>query len=451
MSFRSASIGTVAALTLWHSAAPAAGPAVADGGDGAGLFTLQACLDRALELNPTAVNARHDVQIAEEMVREAWGLVLPNISADGSYTRLDEVETIQFGDSAFKMGPEDAYSGGVKASQLLYSGGKARSALRAGELERRRVRWQRLRVESELVREVRLGFADILLARQTVDVRRESLANLRELQRQMEDRLSAGKAAEYDVIAARVRVANEVPRLDAASNALELAVSDFRRVIALDDGPFTAQGELVLRPVTNALDAWLSAARKDNPALHELAAAVALREQDVDYTGSAAYPELKAIGNYGGANSYGFSSGGDNWEWHWTAGLTLNWDIWNGGATRAAVRGRELEVAKACNREVEGRRTVELEVRRAWLDMELASRTAVAGEENIALARKGLAIAEQRTKVGLATYLDFLYAQLALSESSLTYYIALRDHMNAVTRLEHAGGVLAAGRERNHE
>lgn len=436
---------------MWLGPAPAAPAADASGESGAGIYTLQACIDRALELNPAAINARHDVQIAEETVREAWGLVLPNVSADGAYTRLDEVESVQFGDSAFKLGAEDTYSGGVKASQLLYSGGKASAALRAGELERRRVLWQRLRVESEVMRDVRIRFAGILLAGRTVDVRRESLSNLRELQRQMEDRLNAGKAAEYDVIAARVRVANEVPRLDAASNALELAVSDFRRLIALDEGPFSARGELALTPVTNDLAAWLAAARDGSPVLHELAAMVALRSQDVDYTGSAAYPELRAFGNYRGANSYGFASGGDNWEWHWTAGLTMNWDIWDGGATRAAVRGRELEVAKARNRLSEGRRAVELEVRRAWLDMELAGRTAAAGQENIALARKGLAIAEQRTKVGLATYLDYLYAQLALSESSLTYYAALHDHMNAVTQLEHAGGVLAAGRERSHE
>lgn len=416
-----------------------------------GGFTLQACVERALALNPAAINARHDVQVAEETIRQAWGLVLPNLSADGAYSRLDEVESVDFGGAAFKLGSEDTYSAGVGASQLLYSGGKASAALRAGELARRRARWSRLRVESELVRDVRLGFAGVLLARRDVEVRRESLEHLRELQRQMEDRLNAGKAAEYDVIATRVRVANEIPRLDASSNALALAESEFRRLIALDDGPFHAVGELGLSPVTHTLDAWLGQARRDNPFLHELAAVVALREQDVVYTRAAAYPELKANANYRGANSYGFASGGDTWEWHWSAGVTLSWDIWNGGTTRAAAREREYEVAKARNLLSDARRGVELDVRRAWLDAELAARTAAAGLENIALARRGLAIAEQRTKVGLATVLDYLYAQLALSEASLTYYRALHDHMNAATRLAHAGGAVAADLERDHE
>lgn len=440
-----------ACLALFWAAAAAAETAGAGDEPAGSALTLQDCIERALVLNPAAINARHDTEMAEATIRQAWGLVLPNVSVDGAYSRLDEVETLDFGGDAFKLGSEDTYSAGLSASQLLYSGGKASAALRAGELARRRARWSRRRVEGDLVRDVRLGFADLLLARCDVEVRRESLDHLRELQRQMEDRMAAGKAAEYDVIAARVRVANEVPRLDASSNALALAQSEFRRLIALDDGPFHAVGELVLHPVTNTLDEWLAQARDQNPSLRELAAVVALREQDVIYTRAGAYPELKANANYRGANSYGFASGGDTWEWHWSAGVTLSWDIWNGGATRAAAREREYGVAKARNDLADARRAVELDVRRAWLDAELAARTAAAGRENIVLARRGLAIAEQRTKVGLATYLDYLYAQLALSEASLTYYRALRDHMNATTRLAHAAGGGGAGMERDHE
>ncbi len=429
------------------TAACAGASALADDGN----FDLERCVALALERNPQVVNARLDVRIAETTVRQAWGLVLPNVSADAAYKRLDEVQSFTFGDMAYRMGSLDTYNVNSGVSQLLYSGGKVRSALKAGDLSRRKARCALLRVQSDIVREVRTQFAAILLAQREIEVRTEALQQIRGIQKQMEDKLAAGKAAEYDVIAARVRAANEAPRLYAASNALQTAVSDLRRLLALDAEGFSARGELVLTPVRGDSGDWRARARQDNPRLRELAAVVDLRAQDVAYTRAQACPEIKASANYGGANSYGFGSGGDDWEWHWNAGLSLHWDIWNGGQTRAATAEKELVLAQARTAWDAAAREVDVDVNQAWMALELAARTAAAGADTVALARKGLAIAGERTRVVLATTLDLLYAQVALSEATLTRIAALRDHMNAVTRLEHAGGAIARRLEQSHE
>jgi outer membrane protein TolC len=165
-----------------------------------------------------------------------------------------------------------------------------------------------------------------------------------------------------------------------------------------------------------------------------------LRAQDVDAAEADAKPSLSAFFNYNGANSYRFVSYGSDWEWHWSSGLSFQWNIWDGGLTRGLVGQKRLELSKARTDLDEMRKNVRFEIKQACLELKYAEETVQAGMDNIGLAEKALEIAGSRHAVGLGTYLEFTDANMALSRAKLSCMKAVCDHMNALANLEHASG-----------
>jgi hypothetical protein len=146
-------------------------------------------------------------------------------------------------------------------------------------------------------------------------------------------------------------------------------------------------------------------------------------------------PNMTATFDYKGANSQGFVSTSDEWVWHWTAGVGLRWDVWDGGRRSGVAWEKALELEKMKAMYEDLKRTVRLQVRQAHLELEHARQAVEAGGDSVALAERALDIARVRHKSGLSTYLEFTDSNLALSTARLSYSQALRDDLNAKARL----------------
>lgn len=401
-------------------------------------YTLDDCVRIGLERSAAAANARRDQIIADAKVTQARSQALPHFSVSANYTRLDELQEINLGDESVELGTLDNYSVLAEVNQLLYSGGKVRAALKAADLSEEHARWSKADTDARLVRNIKTSFNNILLSQEAVKVRKESLGQLEGLLKQTQEKLREGLVSEFDVISARVKLGNEKPFLINAINAYEVAKENFRRLLNLDDKPFGLDGKLEFDPVGMGMEQFESKALADHPGIRVMEALFGLREQDVDAARAQYLPNVSMFGTYNGANSYRFVSFDDDWEWHWNAGLSLTWNFWDGGLTRGLVAEKALELEKAGTDLADFKKVVKLQVRQAYLDMCHAREAVESGKGNVELAEKAMEIASARYKTGMATYLEFTDANVALSRASLTYFTALRDHMNAVARLQYA-------------
>jgi outer membrane protein TolC len=209
-------------------------------------------------------------------------------------------------------------------------------------------------------------------------------------------------SSEFDLLGARVRLANEQPELLRARNNQELATETFRRLLNLGEEPFDVQGELALEPVRVVPERLQTLARSRRPALRALESLVLLRDRDVTATRARMFPSLKAHAAYSGANSYGFAAFSGEWEWHWSAGASLTWDVWDGDLARAQVAEKKLLRAKAETDLEELQRAVRLQVLEACLDLKRAAETALSGEDSVALAGAGDCQGALRVRAGHA-------------------------------------------------
>jgi outer membrane protein len=411
------------------------------------IYTLEECIGIGLENNAEVRKARRDQEIGEALRSRARSEALPQLSLDGSYTRMDELQTISLGtsgqtgaDSAVEVGALDNYRVSGEVSQLLYSGGRVRAALQAAGSSREYYNWSAEESEDALVRDIRSGFHALLFARDAVRVREESVSNLTVHVEQAEQKYRIGTASEFDLISARVRLANEKPALIAARNAQALALADLRRLLGREQEAFQVAGALAFASLQYEVDELQELALESRPALRRMATQVRLRELDASAAASGYWPALRSFFNYAEANPYGFTAAGGEWEGHWTAGLTLEWSLWDGGLTRATVREKRLETEKARIDLENMRSIVQLEVEQALLSMTHAAEAVAAGGGNVEQAERAMEIAGNRYASGLGTQLEYTDSALALSVARLSRIEALRSYMDAVARLQFACG-----------
>lgn len=402
-------------------------------------YTLAECLELGLRQAAAARNALRDEQIAGTRIGQVRAQVLPHLGAQGSYTRMDEVPAFEFDGERYEMGREDNLAAGVEARQLLYSGGSVGAALKAAKLYRA-VAQERVRgVNNGLIRDIRTAFNDILLADEQVQVQAASLAQLEDLLAQAESRYRQQTVAEFDVLTARVKVANHRPLLIHARKQAELARAAFRNLVQLEPVDFELKGELRYVPVERPLEEWQERGAQQRPELLEQRKYLGMWQADIRAEQGGYLPQIHAFANYEGTDPES-GSARDAWKWGWSAGVAAEWDIFDGLLRRNRVREKSLELEKARETLADTERQVALEVQTAFLDLEQAAETVAASRETVELAEKSLEIARARYDNGLATYLDYTDANLALRVAQLTRLQALHDHMNALARLEQASG-----------
>lgn len=412
------------------------------------VYTLEECLALGLEQAAAARNALRDEEISGRLIGQVRAQLLPSLKARGGYTRLDEVPSYENDGEIVLTGREDNYSAGLEASQLLYSGGSVGAALKAARLYREIAKARVRQTENELARDIRTGFNDILLADEQVKVQEASLAQLEDLLKQAETRKRQQTASEFDVLTARVKVANERPLLIAARKRADLARASFRSLVHLDAEKFALAGELAFEPSEISLEDWQEHGMEHRPELQELRRFLGMRQADIRAEQGGYLPQIRAFANYQGTNPES-GSAREAWEWEWTAGVTAEWDLFDGALRRNRIAEKRLELDKARETLADTERQVRLEIQSHYLDLMQAAETVAASAETVELAEKSLEIARTRYENGLATYLDYTDANLALSLARLTRLLALHEHMNALARLRQAsGGESAAGEKR---
>jgi outer membrane protein len=405
------------------------------------VWTLGRCVRHALEHGAAAKQARLDVQVGDATIDQAWAAAFPRVESSARYTRLDRAEEIELGDQKMELGVVDNYSAQVSVEQLVYSGGRVGAGLRAARLGREVAAGNQVEAEAGLIRDVRAAFHQLGLLREVVAVRRASVAQLAAVAAQAEARFRSGTGSELDWLSAKVRLGNEEPELVRASNAVEIAGANFARILGFEGGEIRLAAEAGAEWVpAGSLEDCTAVALRQRQSLATLARMALLREEEAVVARSGRRPEAR-VGVVGsGANSQGFVSLSDEWQWRWNAWLALSWTLWDGGLTKHSVRAKKLEAEKARLAWEEARRLLSLEVRTAYEEARRAGRAVEAAAANVALAERAMAVAKSRYDAGLATYLEVTDASVALSAARLAWLAARRDLAGATADLDYVCG-----------
>ena len=415
-------------------------------------LSIEECLNLALTQNSAILKSQKDLEAAYGIVVQTRAIAIPKVRAQSQYKIIDKDSIDKFPFSGVPGVnidyPDQSWNANVTLSQSIYEGGRVNSALRAAKLTREQALLNHQAAIADNLLEVRLAYADILLAAQLITVQE---ASVKLLTRELEDtrrRFEAGTVPRFNVLRAEVELANARPRLIKARNAYRVAKSNMANLLGYnvpkdiwEDIPLqlTATLEEMATPYEIDLPSALGQAIERRPELGALKKTIGLRQENLVSARAGYKPSVQLVGGYGSRSS-SFSSDLGHDVSGWFVGAQASWDIFDGFLTRGKVDEAKARYQKSQVDFDDSTRRVELEVRTTYSNF-IEAREVLESQKKVQeQAGEALRLAIARSEAGTGTQLDVLSAQTSLTEARTTQFQALRDYSAARSRLERAIG-----------
>jgi outer membrane protein TolC len=391
----------------------------------------------ALDHNYAILQAREQIRQQDGIVVQVKAPGIPNVSATAGYQRNQSSVSESYPLSNAQWQAQ------VKATQVLFAGGGIHASVRSAELTRDAALFDLQTAIDTALLDVRTRFYNVLLNRERVRVQEE---NVRLLARQVRDSQSeadAGTISKFDLLRAKVALANAQPDLITARNDYRLSVEQLRQSLGVPRGTQelpAVTGTLAFEPQDFPLDAALASAHEHRPELLRLAKLEEAGEQTVTSARSNYYPNLSVFGAYERVGE-GLVQGGSFNANGWLLGVQSSWAIFDGRATAGHVSQTKSQLRQTRLSAAQEELTVNVEVRQALSSLEEAKELVTASQQTSDEAAEALRLANSRFKAGTATQLDVLTSQVALTQARTNQLQANYTHLVAVANVRKAIGL----------
>lgn len=218
------------------------------------------------------------------------------------------------------------------------------------------------------------------------------------------------------------------------------------------------ENELPLAPPQpSSVQAWVRTGIEENPSLASAKLSQKIADNQVSQQRGGYMPSLNLQLSHtyghtdGNSSSCSISGGSRNCvpaqpnlgrQYGNTIGLSLNWNIYQGGGTRAVVKQAQYQADAAMAAQIAQRRTVEQNVRNAYLAVLSGIAQVKATRQAVTASRVSLEATVQGRKAGTQTTLDVLTSRKNLLDSQKSFFNARYTYLVAVLQLEQAAGSL---------
>ena len=407
------------------------------------VLNLEKALSIALSENPMIKIANKEVQRVDYARKEAWSALFPTVSADGTFTRNVKLPVLFLPDDIFgpgtggpmEMGYKNSFNGNITASVPLVAISLFRNI---------RISEQDVKASLELARssklsmeaEVRNAYYTLLLANDSYQVMRRSVANAEANLRNIRNMFNQGLVAEYDVIRSEVQVRNLKPALIQSENAIRL--SQIRIKVLLGIGQ-----QVFIKILENLADFEGDVMFPGQEGDYDLSANTDLIQLDMQWeklkrqfklVRSQRYPLLAGFANYQiMAQSNDFAFGDYDWVRPFSVGMQLQIPIFKGFAIRHQEKQVSIGLEQMQIQREYLERNLSLQVRNAFTNMQKALEQIESNKEGVRQAERGYSIAQTRYHTGSGTLLELNDAEVALTQAKLNLNQAMYDYLLAQT------------------
>jgi outer membrane protein TolC len=439
-----------------------AGPAAAQTPDSLQL-SLEAAVERALEVGDEVLLARAQVDLAGAQVTTARAAGLPQLRLSSTYNHVFENARANAVGQIFNQ--PNTYNTNANLSQAIFQGGRIFAGARAAGRLLNAARLNAEEARSQAAYDVQRAYLQALFAQQLTDIQDANLELADAQLRQVSLFEQSGRAARYDVLRARVQRANIEPQAIQARGDLDVALLELKRlanvpaatpiklttrltpenveatVVGLIDDPTGIDA----RPSVQAAE-FMARARRDaiRVARADLLPSITFFVQ----SGYQAFPRANVFpwerGRLApefcpeGSTATSCQNGG--WFPDRSLGVQLSWPLFDGlrvkgniDAAQAQARIAELQLAQE-------REAVALEVEQARANLQRARSLFAARRENAAEANEAFRLVSLRFNRGLSTQLDVSDTQIALLTARTNEARAIYDLYLAGAELARAQG-----------
>jgi outer membrane protein TolC len=407
------------------------------------ILNLEKSLETAYQNNRLLQSLKEKISSAKFKIQEAKSGFFPNLSFQGSFTYLGVNPSFVVSipgvfNQKVTVGFHDNYTFALALQQSLFTWGRIRNRYSISNLNLSLEQEEYIKNKQGITYNVTSLFYSALLARELIKVREDALKNIQEHLKTVELRYKAGQASEFDVLRARVQLANAKPPLLQAKQAYDLALSSFKNILGLaQEAEVELEGELFFKPVEVKLESATQEALLQRPELKSLDFQKKIAQKGLAIAKAGNKPSLVGIANVLYENPY-YSQ--RKWDTDWNFTFSLNFPLFDGFATRSKVNQARSDLKQLDLGEQDLKEGIKLEVKEAVTSLDLAKETILSQQETVNQAKESLRIAKVQYAQGIITSLEEMDAELALTFAQINYLQALADYLRAQAQYNKAIG-----------
>ena len=431
----------VLGLTLLSAAAragaPDVRPSIPKRNSEAIIITMNSAIVTALNENLTVLTAQEEVERAKGQSRTARAAMNPYLSLQGQGNAYDMATR-----------PDNEVLAKAQVSQTLYSGGKNSAAAAQGRLGIKKAEHSLADTRESVAATVWNAFCEVLYREAVLRTTRNALDYYINAEKELEKRVEFGLSTNLDLTRIRQQKENARAEHISAGNNLEAASIELCRLLRLPpDIKIALSGELddglpTLEATRQGLQpGFLERVLERRGDYQALKNAVDVQKKQIVIAKSGMKPTVSLSGGYRfGYSANGTAAGTSKDEW--SASLTLDVPLYDGGAASGSVKSARAALAQAENALLAKEESIKAELADSWLSLQNALEALSAGQVNLKLAQDSLRYAESGYKEGVNTQLDVLQARSDLTAAAQKLSGYQRDSRVAQARMWQVQGLM---------
>ena len=326
----------------------------------------------------------------------------------------------------------------VKSGVNIWDGGKASGGIDSAKIAILTARLKTARAEEKLRLSVIEAYYNALQAKKTVGVNKASVDNYQAHLTNVEQLFSAGSKARMDVLRASVELSDARQTLIKAENEYEISLAKLRNLVNMDrDEPLRLTDDAVYSPFAPALSDCLAFGVENRKELWIDNYDVVRKELDIEVVKAGYTPQIDFSLSASADKDFEPASASGRGV---TAGINMNWNIFDGGRKKARIEAAEAALDAARLQLEKDRNDVDYDIRAAYFSMKEAENRLNSTQDAVDKAKEDYFIAREKYRAGEGIMLDVIDAQLALSKAEMNHISAQYDFARGKAQVENAMG-----------
>jgi len=393
---------------------------------GAQKMNIADAIGTAVSKNPEILTAIQQIRLTKGQLVQVRAALLPQVQAGTTYQIQSEQlanpnRRAEFG----FVNNNEALNVTIQVNQSIWSGWKNQADFSAARLANDSAYYSLRQTIDKVVADTKKLFYDIIFNRALIRVREESVAVLQSQLQDQQSRFEAGTVPRFNVLQAEVALANAIPPVIQARNALRISQFALVKQLGLNypenpsQVPIDVIGQLDYDPIDINLGGSVFTALARNPSLKVQRQNILIGAEKLKSAMSGFQPTLNATAGWQTFNVPTASMLDDTVN-GWFFGVTGNWNIFDGLATVGATQAARASLEQSRINYDNSARGVELEVQRAVSNLIEAQEIIDSQRANVTQATEALRLSRERLDAGAGTQLDVLNAQQSLLEAQTT-------------------------------
>jgi outer membrane protein TolC len=394
----------------------------------------------ALSRHPSVTKALQVLAASEQSIAVGRASYYPAVSVGGSYGRIGPVPAVDIpGRPAIEIYPENNYDVHVGLSQTIYDFGRTDASVELARSGRQLAADNLEQVRANLAYRTMSVFNAILILRRNVVVLDSQISDLTQHLEATRKRVQAGTSTDFDALTTEVRIAAARSEKIDAANALEGQEIQFRQLAGLGSRePVMLKGEFSSATLYLEPDSLLEQALRQRPEMSTARAQERSAGLQTRLSSLGKKPSLALSLTSGFKN--GYAPDLNEMKANFFAGVQAEVPVFDGHRTRSRTLEAEADLLAAKANAEDLEKQIAAEVEQATAGARASHQKIENAELQVIQAEEAVSMAQTRYEAGVATNLDVLDAQTALTQARLSRLRALYNYAASLMALDRATG-----------